>query len=169
MTRRPGDTSGRDPRKGLLHIAADHQKFSKRRLVEYRDTLAASLVLARNSFEPVLALIAVAVLGLLPARKIGKPVGPFPAELLAEAGPLALEPVVKRRAPQQTARAILFVWPSHRVVLGISLERTPAHPVGIEVVLSEAANIDRPEIEGWLALGDPLGERHASATAGRDA
>jgi hypothetical protein len=54
-------------------------------------------------------------------------------------------------------------------VLGISLERTLAHPVGIEVVLSEAANIDRPEIEGRLALGDPLGERHAGATCGRDA
>src|ERR1041384_1057558 len=53
-------------------------------------------------------------------------------------------------------------------MLGISLERTLADPVGIEVVLSEAVNIDRPEIEGRLALGDPFGERHAGTTSGRD-
>ena len=54
-------------------------------------------------------------------------------------------------------------------MLGVSLERARAHPAGIEVVLAEAANVDRPEIEGWLAFGDPLGERHAGPAAGRDA
>src|SRR5262249_56392018 len=33
----------------------------------------------------------------------------------------------------------------------------------------ETANVDRPEIEGWLTVGDPFGKRHAGAAAGRDA
>ena len=41
--------------------------------------------------------------------------------------------------------------------------------LGVEMVPAEAADVDRPQIEGRLALGDPLGERHAGAAAGRDA
>src|SRR5262249_56618228 len=87
----------------------------------------------------------------------------------AQAGSVALEPVVKRRAAKRTAGAILFARPGHRVVLGIGLERPRTHPARIEVVLAETANVDRPEIEGRLAFGDPLGKRHASAPAGRNA
>src|SRR5262245_704209 len=54
-------------------------------------------------------------------------------------------------------------------MLGIGLERARAHPARIEVVLSKAANVNRPEIEGRLAFGDPFGKRHAAATAGRNA
>src|SRR5262249_52296398 len=53
--------------------------------------------------------------------------------------------------------------------LGIGLERARAHPIRIEVGLAETAKIDRPEIEGWLTVGDPLGECHPGAAASRDA
>ena len=41
--------------------------------------------------------------------------------------------------------------------------------LGVEMVLAEAADVDRPEVVGRLALGDPFGERHAGAAAGGDA
>src|SRR4029453_10154052 len=48
-------------------------------------------------------------------------------------------------------------------MLGIGLERARAHPVRVEMVLAEAADIDRPEIVRRLALGHPFGEHHARA------
>ena len=126
-------------------------------------------MLAADGIEPVLPLVGVDVLGLLPAREIGEPVRPLPAELLAERGALRLEPVVERRAAERPARAILLERPGHGVVLGVGLERPGAHPVGVEMVPAEAADIDRPQIVRRLALGHPFGEHHAGAAAGRDA
>ena len=54
-------------------------------------------------------------------------------------------------------------------MLGVGLERARAHPVRVEMVLAEAADVDRPEIVRRLALGDPFGEHHAGAAARRDA
>ena len=54
-------------------------------------------------------------------------------------------------------------------MLGVGLERARAHPARVEMVPAKAANIDRPEIVRWLALGDPFGEHHAGAAARRDA
>ena len=126
-------------------------------------------MLAADSIEPVLPLVAVDVLGLLPARQIGKPVRPLPAELLAEAGAFRLEPVVKRRTAERPPGAILLERPGHGVMLGVGLERAGAHPVRVEMVPAEAADVDRPQIERRLALGNPFGERHAGAAARRDA
>ena len=89
---------GGDPRERLLDIAADQKELGEGGLVEYGDALAGCLVLTADGSEPVLPLVAVDILGLLPARQIGKPVRPFPAELLAEAGAFRLEPGVERRA-----------------------------------------------------------------------
>src|SRR5512143_922455 len=165
MTGRHGDIVGCDPRERLLRVASNQKKLGERRLVEYGDTLPGRLMLAADGVEPVLPLVAIMVLARLPAGKIGKPVRPFPAELLAKASSFRLEPVVKRRAAERTARAILLERPGHRVVLGVSLKRARAHPVRVEMVFAETADVDRPEIVGGLAFGDPLGERHAGATA----
>ena len=50
-----------------------------------------------------------------------------------------------------------------------SLERARAHPARVEMVAAKAADVDRPEIVGGLAFGDPLGERHAGAAGTGDA
>ena len=39
----------------------------------------------------------------------------------------------------------------------------------VQVVAAEAADVDRPDVEGWLAFGDPFGQRHARAAGRRDA
>ena len=54
-------------------------------------------------------------------------------------------------------------------MLGVGLERARAHPARVEMVAAKAADVDRPQIVGRLALGDPFGEHHAGAAAGRDA
>ena len=144
MARRLGDVVGGDPRQRLLRIAADEHELSEGGLVEYCNALAGCLVLTADGIEPVLALVAVDVLGLLPARRIGKPVRPFPTELLAKAGTFRLEPVVEGRAAQRPSGAILLERPGHGVMFGVGLERAGAHPACVEMVPAKAANIDRP-------------------------
>ena len=163
------DVVGGDPGQGLFRVAADEKELGEGALVENGDTLAGCLVLAADRIEPVLPLVAVAVLWRLAACQIGEPVRPLEAELLAEAGALGFQPVVERRTAERPAGAIFLERPGHGVVLGVGLERAGAHPVRIEMVPAEAADVDRPEIVRRLALGDPFGEHHACAAPGCDA
>src|SRR5262245_19282666 len=169
MTRRLRHVVRRNPGERPLGISSGQEKLRERGLVEERNPLAGGFVLAADRVEPVRPLIGIGVFGLLAAGKIGKPVWPLEAELLAEACPLRFELVIERRTAKRTAQAILLMRPGHGVVLGVGLERAGAHPVRVEMVLAEAANIHRPEIVRRLALGHPFGQHHAGTAAGGDA
>ena len=67
------------------------------------------------------------------------------------------------------AGRVLLVRPGHGVVLGIGFERARPDPRPVAMHRPEAADVDRPEIEGRLAAGDPFGERAARAAGGGDA
>ena len=54
-------------------------------------------------------------------------------------------------------------------MLAIRLQRAGSHPVDVLVMAAEAADVHRPQVARWLTVHHPFGERHAGATAGRDA
>src|SRR5262249_38314936 len=156
-------------RQRRFRVAAHHAEFRERCLIEYDDAFTAGLVLAADGLEPVLPAVAVAIESLLARSKVGKPVRPLPAELLAEHPALRRQAIIERRAPERTPRRMLLERPGHGVVLGVGLHGARTHPVGVEVIAPEAADIDWPEIVRRLAFGDPLGQRHAGTAARRDA
>ena len=115
--------------------------------------------------EPVLPLPGIAVLALLAVP--GEPVGALPAGDLAEHRAARLQMLVQRRAPHAARGRHLAVGE----MVGIEQAERLGHPrLEVGAVLLErlgAADVDFPEVEGRLAVVDPLRQRHAGA-AGRD-
>jgi hypothetical protein len=123
-------------------------------------------VLGAGVLEPVLPVPAIAVFARLTG--IGEPVRPFPPRDLAEdrAGPFQ---VFMHRAPPHAARGFdLPVGP----VIGIEKAEGLRHAfLQVSAVALErlgAADVDLPQVEGRLAIHDPLRQRHARAAGGHD-
>src|SRR6185437_362158 len=90
-------------------------------------------------------------------------------ELGTEASALVLEALIERRDAHRAPTLVLFMRPRHRIVLAVGLQRARQHPLAIAVNVAEAPDIDRPEVHGRLAGGDPLGQRAPGAAGAGDA
>src|SRR5690606_9684471 len=125
--------------------------------------LAYMAMLVSDGGEPVLPSHRIDILRLDTFRR--KPVRPLPAELRAEDRALRLQPRVERRDDAWAAAFVFLVREADCVVLAIGLQRTVEHPLAIAVHARKAADIDHPEIEGGLAVDDPLRQNPASPSS----
>src|SRR5690606_41893548 len=111
---------GADAAEGGLGVGAGDEVLGEARLVEHGHRLARGAMLAADRLEPVLPAEAVTVLGRLSGPR--EPVGPLPAELLAEAGAARLQHVVQARSPARASARMPVERPRHGVVLAVGLE-----------------------------------------------
>ena len=141
--------------------------FPERRHVEQSDPRPHGHVLGLLVLEPVLAAPGIAILPLLPRPR--KPVRAFPARHLAKDGAPRLEVFMQRRAPHAPRGLDLPIGE----VIGVKQPERLGHPflqvfpVALERL--RPADIDLPQIEGRLALGDPVRQRHPRPARPRDA
>ena len=163
------DVVGADPAQCRQRAGTLERELGEGRLVDHGDGLADRPVLAPDGGEPVLAAVGVHVVWRLACRRRGEPVRSFPSELLAEARAGVTQARIQRREAGRAPALVLFVRPRHRVVLGVSLHRAGAHPVGLLMRAAEAAEIDGPQVVRRPTGVHPLGQRHAGAASGGDA
>ena len=156
---------GAEPLQEGAGVAALDADLAERGHVEQADAVAHRQMLVALVVEPVLPLPGIAVLALLAG--LGEPVGALPAGDLAEHRAARLQMLVQRRAAHAARGRHLAIGE----MVGIEqAERLGDALLQIAAVLLErlgAADVDFPQVEGRLAVVDPLRQRHAGA-AGRD-
>jgi len=117
--------------------------------------------------EPVLALEAVLVFRLDPGGR--EPVGALPTGHFAETGVVRLQALVERGLAHAHGRSRTggraSAWRRAAEGLGDTVDEEAL----VVLVRHGAAAVDVPEVEGRMALGDPVGKRHADAAGGLDA
>ena len=87
------------PLQHRLGIAADNPDLAKARQVEHANTRPYRVMFIGAVVEPVLALPAIFIFGLLASRAFGlrqEPVGALPAADLTETGSASLQPIMDR-------------------------------------------------------------------------
>ena len=109
----------------------------------------------------------VAVLGQLLVGRV--PVGPLPAELLAEVRPQVLLAAVGRPEAELPLRLALLAGQVDVVVLGVALAGPVPDELRAGVVRAEAAHVQPPAVPLRRALDDPLGHGLAQAAGARQA
>src|SRR5262249_21636162 len=96
----------------------------------------------------------------------GEPVGPLISGHFPEACTTACQPIVQRRLPDTACRLRLPKRPVHRVEQPERLEGPIMEIFPVALERHAAANIDIPQIHGWMSIDDPVGE-HLARTSGR--
>ncbi len=160
--RRHRHVVGTDPVEDPLGVRALQQVLGEGGLVEEPDRLAHRLVLGGAVLEPILAAVAIAVLGR--GARGRKPVGALPARELAEAGAALREPVVQRRFPDTACALHLAEGPVHVVEQAQRLDRALAEVAAVALEGHGAANIHVPEVHGRMPVEDPVRQHLAGAT-----
>src|SRR4029079_11647424 len=148
-------------------IAALDPDLAERGHVEQTEAVPDGEMLVALVVEPVLPFPGIAVGALLAVA--GEPVGALPTGDFAEYRAARLEMFVQRRAAHAARRRHLAI---RKMVCIKQTERLGHARLEVAAVLLErlgAADIDLPEIEGRLAVIDPLRQRHAGAAGRNDA
>ena len=167
-----GDVVGADALQHGFGIGALDADLAERRHVEQGDAGAHGGVLGGGVVEPVLALPAVAVFGLLAlgAGALGQiPERALPAGGLAEAGAARFQPLVERRVAHAARGLVVAIGEVVGVEqaerLGDAIDK-----VGLVALEREhAADVDAHQVHGGLAGMHPFGQRLAGAAGGLDA
>ena len=144
-------------------VRAADQQLAERALVEHGDRLAGGDVLAPVVLEPVLAAEPYSTAGRCPGP--ANQFEPLRAHLLPEPGAVRGQAVVERRPAEVAAMLELEVRGRQPEVHAERLDASRAEERAVAVPRAEAADVDRPQVEGLLAADDPLGEGLARPAA----
>src|SRR5262249_43892948 len=131
-------------------------EFGKTGLIKQRDLLARGLVFGAVASEPVLPPERILRRRLYALTR--KPIRTFPARFHAEARSVDRQPRVQRSRTQAASSLKLAIGPRRLVMQAQHLR----HPLTQERAVigpgSEAANIDRPQVQSGLPFDHPFGE-----------
>ena len=161
------DVIGADALEEGAGVAPLDPDLAKGRHIEQPDAFAHSHMVGLVVLEPVLPSPVVAIFCRLPG--IGEPVCPLPSGGFTKNRAPRLQVFVDRAPPHPPCRDGLPIG----VVIGVEQPERLAHtfaqvtPVALKWL--GPADIGLPEIERRRALGDPLGQRHASPARRDDA
>ena len=125
------------------------------------------VMLGSRVFEPVLASVAVPVLG---GDSVGcEPVRALPAGSFSEACTACGQPVVNGRTADPSGRLWLTVWPVHRVEEAECFDGAIVEVGAVSLERHHAAHVDIPQVHRRMPVDDPVREHLAGPARGLDA
>ena len=148
-------------------VGSVHGELGERGLIEQRHLLPHGPALLAGVGPPVLLAVAVGVLPGL--ATCGVPVGPLPARGLAEHRPGRIQAVVQGRHPLAPGALVLVEGPVHGVQQPQALGDALGQVGGVGLERKRPADVDRRQVHGRVAVGDPVGQGPAHPSRGLDA
>src|SRR5262249_36106941 len=137
--------------------------FAEGGLVDEGDALAHGAMLGADMVEPVGLVEGWLVLRLDTRRR--EPVGPLPAAARTVYGAFCREDLIEWAASHPAGGFMLRARIPHRIVLPVEIDGSRIGEAFRGVMVGEAADVERPEVEARPAIDDPFGHHLAGPAA----